>query len=472
MNRFCSECGHKIESEQLFCPECGTPQQLIKSEKESTQPQQETPPSLATRPVKRKPVSFIKKLSFVLIALLAIGLVGGHQLIKANTSPEQKVDAFLQALYAGDTDAAMAEIIVSGKVGKDEKSYQEFLVEQDPDDFKDRMYVAARGVVDDGITRIVLHEDGLELLRIKESKFIGVYPGIQIEAIPVEVNLVTDIEGGKFELGDLTVDTRSGATELGAYLPGIYDCRVSLESAVVEKEQDLECEIWGPDEMTLEIGFTEMMVEIWTNHEDAIIFVNGESTGKAVKHTNLVGLINEGETVDLFVERTNEYGEPERSEVVAADAGSYVGLPIYSEDSGGEEQEDADEETSSAIDEDMLETFIVDFRSAYETALNQKDFSYIDGFLKEGSIAREELVDFIAEIGDDYYLYEFLLDEAVDIEILDDKAYVTTYEEFDFTNHLDVVTNYTRSKKYEIQLDGDGTPQISRIDIMDTVRDN
>ncbi|MFD1031898.1 TcaA NTF2-like domain-containing protein [Metaplanococcus flavidus] len=467
MNRFCSECGQKIESEQLFCPECGAPQQTIK--KETTQPQPVNPPSA------RKPLSFKKKLSFTLIAVLMVGLVGGHQLIKANTSPEQKVDAFLQALYAGDTDAAMAEITIPDNVRKDEEAYQEFLVEQDPDGFKNRMYEAAHGVVDDGITRIVSHEDGLELFRIKEGKFIGMYPVIQIEAMPVDVQFATDVEGAQFELADTVTETRTGDTEeLGAFLPGTYDCRVSMENGIVEKALDLECEISGSNEMVLEVSILDLMVEIWTNHENAIIYVNGESTEKTVKENNLLGLIGEGQTVDLFVERTNENGELETSEVITADSGSYVELPIYSADPNEEEDSsiaDDEEKTSAAVNEDTLAAFIADFRAAYENALNQKDFSYVAGFLEEGSIARDELVDFIDEIGNDYYLYEFLVDEAVDIEILDEKAYVTTYEEFNFTNHLDAVTTYNRSKRYEIQLSSDGTPQISRIDIMDTVRD-
>src|SRR5690606_4510216 len=148
-------------------------------------------------------------------------------------------------------------------------------------------------------------------------------------------------------------------------------------------------------------------------------------------------------------------------------------LPIVSEDAAGSaglivEKGEIDEE----LTEDVLQLFIADFRSAYQSSLNHKDFSYIDGYLKEGSIAREELVDFIGNIGDDFYLYEFLIDEAVDFEILADKAFVTTYEEFDFTNHLDVVTNYKRSKKYEVHLAENGELRIAKIDIIDTVRDN
>ena len=147
------------------------------------------------------------------------------------------------------------------------------------------------------------------------------------------------------------------------------------------------------------------------------------------------------------------------------------------EDESEEETEEATEEevaaaeTEGAVTEEQLEQFIADFRAAYETALNEKDFSRIDAFLKADSIARQELVDFIADTGSEAYVYEFLVDEAVGVEILEDKAFVETNEEFDFTNHLDEVTNYKRNKKYEVHGVESGELKIAGIDIMDTTRE-
>ncbi|ANU17889.1 hypothetical protein BBI11_12980 [Planococcus maritimus] len=147
------------------------------------------------------------------------------------------------------------------------------------------------------------------------------------------------------------------------------------------------------------------------------------------------------------------------------------------EESKEEETEEATEEevaaaeTEGAVTEEQLEQFIADFRAAYETALNEKDFLRIDAFLKADSIARQELVDFIADTGSEDYLYEFLVDEVVGVEILEDKAFVETNEEFDFTNHLDEVTNYKRNKKYEVHGVESGDLKIAGIDIMDTTRE-
>lgn len=471
MNRFCSECGHRIGADEVFCPECGTQQQITEPVK------RENPSQPVTNPAPRKPMSFKKKLSLTLIFLLAAGLAGGHQIIKANTSPQQKIDSFLQAVYSGESDSVMEKIIIPENVGKDAKAYQEFLAEQDLERFKYNLYEVAGEVVDDGITRFVYHEDGTELFRIKNSKFIGMYPEIQIEAMPLDVHLVSDFDGAEFKLGDKSVTTTNGKLEMGSYLPGSYTCQVTLEDAAIEKTAELECGVWGSKDAELYISIEELSVEIWSDHEEAIVFINGESTGKSVEEMSVVGLIEYGDTVDIYIERTNEKGELERSEEVTATAGDFINLPVFTSDSSDSRTEDGEEveeeaETAEVIDEDKLRTLISEFRSAYESSLNNKDFSYIDPYLKEGSIARKELVDFIGDIGDEYYFYDFLVDEAVDFEVLDDRAFVTTFEEFNFTNHLGVVTNYTRSKEYEIHPTEDGILQIAEIEILDTIRDN
>ncbi|WP_211654838.1 TcaA NTF2-like domain-containing protein [Planococcus alpniumensis] len=489
MNRFCSECGHKLDADQVFCPECGTQQQTAKVEPQQVPVQPKAPvPQQAPKPA-RKPLTLKKKVGVTLVVLLAAGGVAGHQIIKANTEPQQKVDAFLQGLYEGDMDSAMGEIIVPKDTVSDLTAFQEYLVEQDLTEFKSRFYEAGSGVVEDGITRVVLHENGTELFKVKESKFIGMYPGIEIEAIPMNVELASDVEGMEFILGDESVATVNGELPLGQYLPGVYDCSLSMKNGEVEKIVESECGITEGDEVLLDFNLKDMGVEIWSNDEEAIVYINEKSTGKTVKDLPFVGPVDAEETIKLFAERKTEKGDVEQSEVIEAAAGSFVQLPIYSavaedeEKEKAEEKEDekeseeaaeeevAEEETAESVNEEQLQTFIADFRSAYEISLNAKDFSVVDEYLKEGSVARKELVDFIGNIGDDYYMYEFWIDEAVGVEILEDKAFVTTYEEFDFTNHLGEVTNYKRSKKYEVQGTDSGDLKISRIDIIDTTRD-
>lgn len=468
MNRFCHACGHKLEANQDFCAECGTPQQINKAENNST-PQQA---------VSRKPMSFKKKLSFMLVAILAVGLLAGHQIIKANTSPQEQVDAFLAALEAGDTETVISEISIPANVQKDDQAFIDFLQSQDLDDFQIRMYEAASGVINDGIRRIVSHDNGTELFRLKEEKFIGLYPVIQIESIPVEVQVTTDFEAGQFELGDKIADLGNGETDLGSYLPGLYQSKFSMKNGEVEKSVEFEQEIWGAEDAAIELFSDWIAVEIWSNASDATVYVNGESTGKTVEDLNIIGPIKEDETISLYVERENAQGELETSEEITATAGDFVELPLFTSIALSEKAEDSsvqseeEKEVSGPFSEESLKIFVTDFRSAYEASLNEKNFSLIDEFLLESSIAREELVDFIGDIGDDYYLYEFIEDNVIEYEIQEEKAFVTTFEEFDFTNHLDDITNYKRNKRYEVVLNDGGQYRIATIDILDTVREN
>src|SRR5690606_10365990 len=129
----------------------------------------------------------------------------------------------------------------------------------------------------------------------------------------------------------------------------------------------LECGVWGSKDAELYISIQELSVEIWSDHEDAIVFINGESTGKSVEEKSMVGLIEYGDTVEIYVERMNEKGELERSEEVTATAGDFINLPVFTSDSSDSRTEDEEEveeeaETAEVIDEDKLRTLISEFR--------------------------------------------------------------------------------------------------------------
>ena len=125
-------------------------------------------------------------------------------------------------------------------------------------------------------------------------------------------------------------------------------------------------------------------------------------------------------------------------------------------------------ECGSSIKED--EQLVLDYREFYRQSLTDKDFGLLSPYLSSDSAAQKKLVDFIGNLGDDYYHYNFILNEVTGTEVMEDEAFVSTYEEFTFTNHKDEVTHYERDKKYSIQLNDDGEFEIHKINIEDTKR--
>ena len=85
-------------------------------------------------------------------------------------------------------------------------------------------------------------------------------------------------------------------------------------------------------------------------------------------------------------------------------------------------------------------------------------------------MAYKEIVEFIGDLGNDFYHYDFTLNEVTGTEATEKEALVSTYEEFTFTNHKEEVTHYERDKKYTILLNDDGEFKIHKIKIEDTKR--
>jgi len=114
---------------------------------------------------------------------------------------------------------------------------------------------------------------------------------------------------------------------------------------------------------------------------------------------------------------------------------------------------------------------VTDFREAYEGALNSKDYSKIDPYLLKGGHAAKDLKEYIGDLKDTAYDYNFTLTEVNDVTKKSDvEMEVITREKFVFTNHLDETVNYDREKVYTLKLDGDDL-KIEYIDYVETNRD-
>lgn len=475
MDKFCQECGNRLEENQAFCAECGTSvQQTVKEEKAPGVTQ--TGPATPVPPKAKKPMTFKKKILVSLVSMLIIGLIAGHYVIQAKTSPQDKIDAFLSALSADDAKAAMAAIEIPQGTEKNEQVFMSYLNEQNMNDLQTRMYEAASEVIGDGIPRNVTHENGTDLFRISKNTFIGIYPVINIEVIPVEAKLTTDLKSGEYQLGNKTIDLGK-ENELGSYLPGIYPSSFTAKSGKVMHKMEQEQPLVGGEEVVIELISDTLMVKVWSNDPKSIVYLNGESTGKTIEELPMIGPISDEEEIKVYVERKGEKGAIQKSEEITASAGDFAELPIYSSETGSgkvagdttdtEEKVEEEPEKTSVFQEDQLIVFIQDFRSSYENALNNKDFSQVDSYLMKDSLARKELVEFIGDLGNDYFLYEFNTDQVTATDIQGEKAFVTTYEEFDFTNHLGEILNYERNKEYELVLEGTEY-KISKINILET----
>ncbi|WP_087974144.1 zinc ribbon domain-containing protein [Oceanobacillus rekensis] len=129
------------------------------------------------------------------------------------------------------------------------------------------------------------------------------------------------------------------------------------------------------------------------------------------------------------------------------------------------------ETTTATVEDSDAGEFVLQFRDAYENSLNSKDFSLIESYLKVDSHAYDELEEYVGNLKDTAYAYEFTSNEVINTKEIDDSTVeVTTNEIFVFTNHLDEQIDYDRDKVYNVNITDDGY-EITKIDYVETNRD-
>ena len=204
------------------------------------------------------------------------------------------------------------------------------------------------------------------------------------------------------------------------------------------------------------------------DHPDSIVYINGVSTDKKIEDIQQIGPILGDTQVAFYTEKKTPTNEIAVSYEEVGVAGSEVYFTYPSNYSFVVKTPEQIAEEN--FDRRQLELFVLEFRDDYELALHNKDFDYIRDYLAPGSLAYEELVEFIGDIGNDYYDYDFFLNEVVKTDLTVDEAYVTTYEEFYFTNHNFDTVFYQREKQYDVRLNEFGEFEIHKIHILDTKR--
>jgi len=466
MNRFCHECGSNLEPNLSFCPECGSPIVEKQEMEEPVNAQQ------VNRVRRKQKTSLVKKVSLALLAIISVGLIAGHFMIMSKTSPEDKIQRFLSALDSHQVEAVMAELNIAGNVRGEEEVYLNYLIAQDLELFSNQVKDTSRKVLKDGKERAVNHENGEVLLRMRMDKYVGLYPIIEMDVIPANVELVSDLPSGEYKLAGKTIDLSKGSQDLGLFLPGIYPASVSAAGDGYGSPIETKNSILIREDVVVQFSSEQLMVNITSNNPKAIVYINHVSTGKTIEELKQIGPVFEGENILVFVQGTDDRGNVIQSEQIFATGGDTVNLPIQQviEWEATAELEEIIEEEVPDFKEESLEEFYLNFRSDYEASLNAKDFSLIEEYLIPGNIAHQELEEFIGDTGSGYYLYEFLANSVNKIEILQDQAFIETFEEFNFTNHNYDIINYQRTKLYEI-INIDGAYKIIGIDIRDTQKE-
>lgn len=271
---FCTSCGKQIPDESLFCEYCGARQEGVSPPTPPAQAPVQSPVQspgqgspvqivslgqsvpIAAAPVggtAKKPMDPKAKAALIVIAAVAAVVVGAKLILGAMFTPEKTIEKFLTAYQTGDADGFRAvTAVVEDRLELTDEVLAHFFAFCAGSE-KDRFVGGLR----ETLMRDALYlEQGAEargngLVRLTEQSHV-LFSTYAVELTPVSVQIASEFENTRVEVGGETYTAGSGETRADL-LPGVYavtasytapntgvtlektipDCRVSSPAAYV-----------------------------------------------------------------------------------------------------------------------------------------------------------------------------------------------------------------------------------------------
>ncbi|MFC3039773.1 hypothetical protein ACFOGI_05875 [Virgibacillus xinjiangensis] len=519
--RYCTECGSAMSPELGYCTECGakkgadekvdgTPgaRQGRESRSVNRQPPERPP---------RKPMTKKQKLLLGAAALLLLLLFGTHQFLQHYVDPVKDLQAMDEAVRSSNVEEFLRYIDFEDGTLLDEASYFAYIKEQEWDEVRDR-YLELLEVEKENpspLDQVLTTDDGEKLFIVKKDPLIfNLYPRYSLEAVPGGISLEVFMDETEVHIGDHTDTLNSGgpAEEIAVY-PGTYPIKATSENDYGVFTYEDTVEVTAEAVLPMPIEFQTVTYTLNTNVPEATLFVDGEDTGKRLEDLEEIGPVPADQELELHAEWVNPEGEALRAEAEAGWGNSYSfafeesgmaeeetafadmseeGEEVSGEaeereaeedgstdeleaenEEGQEEEREAKETETATMELESVDAgdIVLVFRDAYENALNQKSFSFIEPYIQGGSQADSDLRTYIADLENTAFHYDFTSNQVLEVEEVDGETVaVTTNEQFTFTNHEGEVIDYDRDKEYTLTREN-GTYRITDIEYLETNRD-
>lgn len=481
---YCVQCGEKLSKDEKFCTSCGTEvvqakekqheekqeEQFGTKDHSKVQTTEQKKTAKSTRQSHKETSKTSRKRKFLLwfVLVLALLLFGVHKGLQHYFDPMRDLMAIDQAIMEKDLDTFYDYVRLDEEAIFDEESYFEFIEFQWSEGMKDEYYDIIewdKREFNPLTTDLHTMEYNPHIKVHKQPILFGLYYSHDLQALPTSLSIESPFANTKFELAEETIDIEDGEYTIEKIYPGLYDIKATAENEYGTFTYDESKNLINDPTQTLVIDFPMDHFDVYTNHSfrDAVLYVNGKSTKKTFHELSSVGPLPLDGDVTFHAVWKNEDGEEFTSNKIKVDE-DFDHWELYFEfDLKNrltlKDSDDQDEEVGQ---------YILDFRSAYENAVNYVDYSYIADYLKKGSAAEKGLKQFVKDMKSGSYYYNFTENEVTKVKKDGkNKFSVTTNEKFEFIDDDGKMYDYDRVKVYHVEV-VDDEYQIVKIDYKDT----
>nr|WP_275580441.1 zinc-ribbon domain-containing protein [Metabacillus iocasae] len=343
---YCQNCGQEMDPNKPFCTKCGA-----KKQKETSTVQPEARNAKSSGFFTKG-----KKALLVTFVIVAIALFGGYKFVESSNKPTKIVSNFAQALKSND--AAEVAVLLNQshsdlKVDKQSAKQVISYFKENPDILSDVLKQLRSEAIahEQGQTVIPSKESFLTIEEVEKKKWLifNQYALssklFYIEVTANQDKVTVEIDGQK--VGSVKSEK---ASTFGPYLFGEHTIKATYkdEYAAVEDEQIVSFEDAKEDKQSVELDLTGDQVYVYSDYDDAILFVNDKNTKLKVGDIYEFGPVKTDGSIKLHAEYKGK-----KSDVVAIEAAEediYLEFPYENEEviAEPEEVEEFDEESDSS----------------------------------------------------------------------------------------------------------------------------
>ena len=345
--KYCKKCGNEIQPGQEFCTNCGemVESSTLSQDIETKQRSQNKQPT------------FLNKKRFwilaIIIVILLAALFTGYKIYDSKNHPSKIVQEFEKAIDQEDSK----KVVQLLNSGQDEIEVKENDVkmlfnyyEAHPDIYADTIQILREEAV-------ALEDNDMMVTKKKKNVFLNLvetenkwllFNQYGLSFKPVYFKITVNQPEVSVTLNDQkqVAIKKDEKKTLGPLLPieheiiGTYKGKygsATVKESIVPSDYDEKT-------ITVELDVTGNEVSLSSNYEDAIVFINGESTEKTVNDLSTFGPVLTDGTVKIHAEVTQEGHKLKSKEVAVTEEDQSIRL--YIDDSIIEKEKERKEQAA------------------------------------------------------------------------------------------------------------------------------
>lgn len=449
---FCIECGEQLETGATFCVGCGTnqtQQHVQPNEQQSltltplvqkgppitsktvTQAQVEAPP--------KKPLSRKSKLLIGIGATIVVLVMGVNYFVQQYFDPQKQVTKMHEAFNKEDAKTFYSYFEIPENTKGTEEQFYDWIADEDWGDIRQEMLEQLQkeeaGISADPIE--IMYEDALRIT--KEDVLFGLFEKTVFKIKPLEVSIEMPFAGTEVTLAEKTVTSTEEEVTVGKFIPGYYSYEYNFEGPYMPFKGTGEVLIasFSDHQVVEELEMEYSSVNLYSNYEDAIVYINDKSTKKTVAEIDTLRPVQFSDDMKIHLVAKNSEGK----EIVSS---SHALNTDYIEF-------EFEEDIKLALEENVSEFYEL-FRSDYKRAIDYIDFSYVSEYFPENEKITKDYKTFVEDHQDiSGYRYNFISNIVTDVKIISDtEIELYSKETFDFYSNEDGEVSYVREKCYKI----------------------